>query len=114
MNFGHTAEEAIIDLINEPFQNVHMELEFVRLSQRIQILIARKLLWKVYKENFDPKRNVLVLSSVIDHSILLIFDDHQQKNLNRSHDRGFLDYVIEKQAKETAAKKAKKDYYGMD
>ena len=87
-----------------------MELEFVRLSQRIHILIAWKLLWKVYKENLDPQKGVLVLSSVIDHALLLIFDHHQQKHLVRSRDRDHLDSVIAKQA----AKKQKLDNSGID
>ena len=110
MNFGHTAEEEIIDLINEPFQNVHMAIEFMQLSQRLQILIARKLLWKVYKENIDADKGVLVLSSVIDHALLLIFDHHQQKHLLQAHDRDHLDSVIEKQV----SKRPRLDYNGID
>ena len=111
MSFGHNVEESVIDLINEPFQNVHMESQFLQLSQRIQILIARKLLWRVYMVNLTRIKNgVLVLSSVIDHALLLIFDDHQQKHLLRSRDRARLDSVIAKQA----AKKQKLDNSGID
>ena len=61
--------------------------------------------------NLAPIKNgVLVLSSVIDHALLLIFDDHQQKHLLRSRDRDHLDSVIAKQA----AKKQKLDNSGID
>ena len=109
MNFGHHFEEALIDQIDEPFYSVHIESEFIQLTQRLQILIARKLLWKVYVDKLDTT-GVECLSSIIDHSLLSIFDDHQQKHLIKSLNRDHLDRIIErkvKEHKETVSKKAK-------
>ncbi|XP_066923572.1 uncharacterized protein [Clytia hemisphaerica] len=97
MNFGHGIEESVINLIKEPFQNVHMESEFLRLNQRLQILIARKLLWKIYLVNIDRRKGPL--SSIIDHTILSIFDNQQQKYLLETRDKAHCDYVIRKQAR---------------
>ena len=105
MNFGHEVEEAIIDLIKEPFYIIHTESEFIQLTQRLQMLIARKFLWKVYVDNLDTK----TVSSIIDHALLSIFDDHQQKHLIESYDRDHLDRLIERKVmgNKTAAKKVR-------
>ena len=52
MDFGVSFDESLINGLKEPFPSIQMCPEFMSLSRRMQILIARKRLWLLLR-GFD-------------------------------------------------------------
>ena len=45
MDFGASFDEALVNELKDPFPSIQMCPEFMSLSRKMQILIARKRLW---------------------------------------------------------------------
>ena len=60
MNFGGAFNEAFINRIKDSFIKIHMRADFMSLSRKTQITIARKRLWFLLRSFEDDDRSALL------------------------------------------------------
>ena len=78
MDFGPDVEESLINRLDDNFPTLDMNPDFASLSQKTQILIARKRLWLLLRD-FDQENRKILLNEE-GNGFLSIFVDQTTFN----------------------------------
>ena len=71
MNFGPC--DKLINTIKDDFPSIHMSVDFMALSSKVQVMIARKRMWLLLR-GFDKESRKMLLNEE-DCGFLSIFED---------------------------------------
>jgi len=71
MNFDPC--DVLVNSIEDNFLDIHMSKDFMELSSKMQVLIARKRMWLLLRNSEEKKRKMLFNEE--DCGFLSIFDD---------------------------------------
>ena len=78
MGFGSSFDEVLINAFSDSFISIHMCPDFMSLSRKMQVMIARKRLWFLLR-SFDDDDRSLILNEE-DCGFLSIFEEQSVCN----------------------------------
>ena len=78
MEFGASFDEVLINCLNDSFISIHMCADFMSLSRKMQVMIARKRLWLLLR-SFEGDDRIAILNEE-DCGLLSIFEEQTAFN----------------------------------
>ena len=81
LDFGFEFEQSLIEKLKDPFPLIQAHFEFLLLSRRTEIWIARRCLAKLVDSYYSEFHSELPHYSMIDSEIVSFFEELDQPNI---------------------------------